>query len=106
MQAVLHPAQPARIVVVRQRHHHLADHLLGGGGEAVAAALTRVTGATVPLLGQVPIDVRLREGGDKGVPLVLTDPDSAAAKQLTEIAATLANRSRGLAGRRLGLTPV
>jgi|SRR6516162_580512 len=77
-----------------------------GGGEAVAAALTRVTGATVPLLGQVPIDVRLREGGDKGVPLVLTDPDSAAAKQLTEIAATLANRSRGLAGRRLGLTPV
>src|SRR5271169_5291559 len=41
-----------------------------GGGEAVAAALTRVTGATVPLLGQVPIDVRLREGGDKGVPLV------------------------------------
>ena len=77
-----------------------------GGGEAVAAALTRVTGATVPLLGQVPIDVRLREGGDKGVPLVLTDPDSAAAKHLTEIAATLANRSRGLAGRRLGLTPV
>src|SRR6516164_3082453 len=77
-----------------------------GGGEAVAAALTRVTGATVPLLGQVPIDVRLRGGGDKGVPLVLTDPDSAAAKQLTEIAATLAKRSRGLAGRRLGLTPV
>jgi ATP-binding protein involved in chromosome partitioning len=76
-----------------------------GGGEAVAAALTRVTGATVPLLGQVPIDVRLREGGDKGVPLVLSDPDSAVAKQLTEIAVTLANRSRGLAGRRLGLTP-
>jgi ATP-binding protein involved in chromosome partitioning len=76
-----------------------------GGGEAVAAALTRVTGATVPLLGQVPIDVRLREGGDNGVPLVLSDPDSAVAKQLTEIAATLANRSRGLAGRRLGLTP-
>jgi ATP-binding protein involved in chromosome partitioning len=76
-----------------------------GGGEAVAGALTRVTGATVPLLGQVPIDVRLREGGDKGVPLVLSDPDSAAAKLLAEIAATLANRSRGLAGRRLGLTP-
>ena len=84
----------------------IVDVFGAGGGEAVAAALTRVTGATVPLLGQVPIDVRLREGGDKGIPLVLTDPDSAAAKQLTEIAATLANRSRGLAGRRLGLTPV
>ncbi len=76
-----------------------------GGGQAVADALTRVTGAPVPLLGQVPIDVRLREGGDRGVPLVLTDPESAAAQQLTGIANGMANRSRGLAGRRLGLTP-
>jgi ATP-binding protein involved in chromosome partitioning len=84
----------------------IVDVFGSGGGEAVAAALTRLTGATVPLLGQVPIDVRLREGGDKGVPLVLSDPDSAVAQQLTEIAGTLANRSRGLAGRRLGLSPV
>src|SRR5580692_1343947 len=76
-----------------------------GGGQAVADALTRVTGAPVPLLGQVPIDVRLREGGDRGVPLVLSDPESAAAQQLTGIANGMANRSRGLAGRRLGLTP-
>jgi ATP-binding protein involved in chromosome partitioning len=77
-----------------------------GGGQAVADALTRVTGATVPLLGQVPIDVRLREGGDIGVPLVLSDPRSAAAQRLTEIAAGLASRGRGLAGRQLGLSPV
>jgi len=77
-----------------------------GGGEAVAAALTRVTGAPVPLLGKVPIDVRLREGGDRGVPLVLSSPESAAAQQLAEIAGTLASRGRGLAGRRLGLSPV
>jgi ATP-binding protein involved in chromosome partitioning len=77
-----------------------------GGGEAVAAALTRVSGTTVPLLGKVPIDVRLREGGDKGVPLVLGDPGSPVARQLTEIAITLAGRSRGLAGRHLGLSPV
>jgi ATP-binding protein involved in chromosome partitioning len=76
-----------------------------GGGQAVADALTRVTGATVPLLGQVPIDVRLREGGDRGVPLVLSDPESAAARQLSGIADSLVSRSRGLAGRRLGLTP-
>jgi ATP-binding protein involved in chromosome partitioning len=54
----------------------------------------------------VPIDIRLREGGDKGVPLVLSDPGSAVAQQLTEIAASLAGKSRGLAGRRLGLSPV
>ena len=39
-----------------------------GGGEAVAEALTRITGAPVPLLGQIPIDLRLREGGDAGRP--------------------------------------
>jgi ATP-binding protein involved in chromosome partitioning len=77
-----------------------------GGGQAVADALTRVTGAPVPVLGQVPIDVRLREGGDAGVPLVLSDPGSAAAQQLTGIAAGLASRGRGLVGRQLGLSPV
>ena len=76
-----------------------------GGGQAVADALTRVTGAPVPLLGQVPIDVRLREGGDRGVPLVLADPGAAAAQELAGIANGMVNRSRGLAGRRLGLTP-
>ena len=76
-----------------------------GGGTAVAEALTRITGASVPLLGQVPIDLRLREGGDNGVPLVLTDPGSPAGKQLSEIAGSL-SRPRGLAGRELGLSPV
>ena len=77
-----------------------------GGGEAVATALHRITGVPVPLLGQVPIDVRLREGGDIGVPLVLTDPGSPAAGVLSKIADGLASRGRGLAGRPLGLTPV
>jgi len=84
----------------------IVDVFGSGGGEAVAAALTQVTGAPVPLLGQVPIDMRLREGADKGVPLVLGEPESAVAQQLTAIATTLAGRSRGLAGRPLGLSPV
>jgi ATP-binding protein involved in chromosome partitioning len=77
-----------------------------GGGEAVASALTRITGTRVPLLGQVPIDVRLREGGDAGVPLVLSDPASAAAATLHGIANELMQRGSGLVGRELGLTPV
>jgi ATP-binding protein involved in chromosome partitioning len=84
----------------------VADVFGSGGGQAVADALTRVTGTQVPALGQVPIDVRLRQGGDEGVPLVLSAPDSAAAQQLLAIAGTLANRTRGLAGRQLGLSPV
>jgi ATP-binding protein involved in chromosome partitioning len=76
-----------------------------GGGLAVADTLTRLTGAQVPLLGEVPIDTRLREAGDAGTPLVLSDPDSPAAQQLRKIAENLAGRSRSLAGRQLGLTP-
>jgi len=77
-----------------------------GGGAAVADSLSRMTGARVPLLGQIPIDVRLREGGDEGRPIVLADPASPAAVALREIADQLAVRQRGLAGRALGLTPV
>jgi ATP-binding protein involved in chromosome partitioning len=84
----------------------MVDVFGAGGGQEVADQLTRVTGTQVPLLGQVPIDARLRQGGDQGVPLVLSDPGSAAAQQLTAVAQSLANRSRGLAGRRLGLSPV
>jgi ATP-binding protein involved in chromosome partitioning len=76
-----------------------------GGGLAVAETLTRLTGAPVPLLGEVPIDTRLREAGDSGLPLVLSDPDAPASQQLRKIAESLAGRSRSLAGRQLGLTP-
>jgi ATP-binding protein involved in chromosome partitioning len=76
-----------------------------GGGQAVADSLTRAVGASVPLLGQVPLDTRLREGGDSGVPVVLGDPDSPAAVALRAVARGLSTRARGLAGRSLGLTP-
>jgi len=77
-----------------------------GGGSRVAAALTASLGYEVPVLGEVPIDVRLREGADTGLPLVLADPDTPAAKELRQIADRLGHRTRGLAGRSLGLTPV
>ena len=103
-----------RIVGVIENMSHLPcphcgeriDVFGSGGGQAVADALSRIVGAPVPLLGEVPIDTRLREAGDAGVPLVLSDPDSPAALQLRKIAETLTNRSRSLAGRPLGLTSV
>lgn len=76
-----------------------------GGGEQVASGLSRSLGATVPLLGAVPIDMRLRAGGDSGHPLVLTDPDAPAAVTLKEIATRLGRRERGLLGKSLTLTP-
>jgi ATP-binding protein involved in chromosome partitioning len=77
-----------------------------GGGQAVADTLGRITGAPVPVLGEIPIDTRLREAADTGTPLVLSDPDSPAALELRKIAEHLAGRSRSLAGRQLGLNPV
>ncbi|MFK5634670.1 MULTISPECIES: Mrp/NBP35 family ATP-binding protein [unclassified Ornithinimicrobium] len=76
-----------------------------GGGRAVSESLSRSIGADVPLLGQIPLDVALREGGDIGAPVVLTAPDSPAATALRGIARQLARRGRGLAGRKLGITP-
>ena len=77
-----------------------------GGGQTVAEALTRATGTKVPVLGQIPIDVRLREGGDNGQPLTAADPGSPAAKVLIDIADKIATRSRGLVGMSLGVSPV
>ncbi|MEW1864886.1 Mrp/NBP35 family ATP-binding protein [Streptomyces sp. NBC_00669] len=76
-----------------------------GGGDRVAEGLSRTTGTTVPVLGRIPIDVRLREGGDDGRPVVLTAPESPAGAALRGIAAKLSARERGLAGMSLGITP-
>ena len=76
-----------------------------GGGESVAKNLTQITGGQVPLLGQIPLDPPVRTGGDAGTPAVLAAPDSPASTALRAVAQQLATRSRGLAGRSLGLSP-
>jgi ATP-binding protein involved in chromosome partitioning len=76
-----------------------------GGGQAVADSLGRSIGSPVSLLGQIPLDIAVREGGDNGVPIVLSSPESAGAQALRQIARQLGRRARGLAGRSLGLTP-
>ncbi|MCX6461890.1 MAG: P-loop NTPase [Actinobacteria bacterium] len=76
-----------------------------GGGAIVSELLTAELGTSVPLLGRVPFDVRLREGSDAGLPLVLSDPESPAAAVLLQLASELGGRPRGLAGMSLGITP-
>src|SRR3954454_17541080 len=84
---------------------HRIDVFGSGGGARVAETLTRRFGYDVPVLGEVPLDVRLRAGGDVGAPIVAADPDAPAARELTRIAGTLGGRGRNLAGLQLGLTP-
>ena len=64
-----------------------------GGGQIVADSLSRSIGSEVPLLGQVPLDTRLREAGDSGTPLVVEDPESPAAKVLSDVAKRLSTRA-------------
>jgi ATP-binding protein involved in chromosome partitioning len=60
--------------------HHEADIFGHGGGEALAAELT------VPFLGRLPVYQPIREGSDAGVPLVVAEPSSAAAKAFLTLA--------------------
>ena len=55
-----------------------------GGGEKASRELQ------VPLLGCVPLEISLREGGDTGLPIVMAEPESASAKALVAIAQQIA----------------
>jgi ATP-binding protein involved in chromosome partitioning len=55
-----------------------------GGGARMAEDLG------IPMLGEVPIDTRVREGGDEGKPIVAAAPDSAAARAFIEVAGRVA----------------
>jgi ATP-binding protein involved in chromosome partitioning len=54
-----------------------------GGGQELADSLA------VPLLGKIPLVPELREGGDVGDPIVVSDPDNEASKCFFEIARRL-----------------
>jgi ATP-binding protein involved in chromosome partitioning len=54
-----------------------------GGGQLLADELT------VPLLGQVPLTMALRQQADGGRPVVFADPQDPAAQAITKIAARL-----------------
>jgi ATP-binding protein involved in chromosome partitioning len=84
---------------------HRLEVFGSGGGNRVATTLSARFGYDVPVLGSVPLDRSLREGGDDGKPVVEADPTSPSAIALKEIADRIDGRGRNLAGLQLGLTP-
>lgn len=74
-----------------------------GGGATVAERLSTLTGTEVPLLGEIPLDPALREGGDSGVPVVIAAPESPTAVAINQVADALHKRRESLAGKTLGL---
>lgn len=87
-------------------------HVFGeGGGEAVSVHLGALLGYPVPLLGQVPLDIELRIGGDVGRPVAGEDvrekeTGGESAQPLRDIAETIRKQPRDLAGKSLGVKPI
>ncbi len=80
---------------------HESTALFGsGGGARLAEAID------APLLGQVPLDVELREAGDAGVPAVVSSPQAHSVQELRRIAAALPVVRRSIVGRSLPLSVV
>src|SRR3954463_456078 len=63
---------------------HESDIFGKSGGEKMAEELG------VPFLGGIPIYQPIREGGDSGVPLLISEPDAPAARAIVEVAARAA----------------
>ena len=68
-----------------------------GGGREAAETLG------VPLMGEIPLVAAVREGGDAGTPIVVSDPDSPAGAALREAARKVAQVTRSKVGRPLTL---
>ena len=66
-----------------------------GGGARIAEEFG------VPLLGQIPLEMETRRGGDAGIPIVVGQPDSSQAAAFRAIASAVTERVRALAGLQL-----
>ena len=74
-----------------------------GGGEETARRLTELAGKKVPLLSKVPFDIRLRDGGDEGIPAILSEDSTPTTKAIGELLENISVRPRSLAGVPLSL---
>ena len=100
----------AKLVVHERGARHMIDpsKLYAGVevvyGKETAKRLSVLVGADVPLLGKIPFDISLREGGDSGRPVVSESTDSPAAIEISKVIEQLLVRKKSLVGVRLGLS--
>ena len=59
------------------------DH---GGGKRASKKFN------VPFLGEIPLDIKIRLGGDEGKPIVISEPDSSLAAAFKNVASAIAER--------------
>jgi ATP-binding protein involved in chromosome partitioning len=68
-------------------HCSKTTHIFAHGGGRKAAEMFNI-----PFLGEVPLELKVREAGDLGVPVVLSAPDSLEAQAFMEVARNVAGR--------------
>jgi len=66
--------------------------------------LSRLVGADIPLLAQIPFQIDIRQSGDNGTSIFELDEENPAVRAFFSIADALAVRKRSLLGVRLGLS--
>lgn len=64
--------------------HHESDLFGFGGGEEIATAMD------VPFMGRLPVYQPISLGSDRGIPIVIAEPDSAASRAFAQVAARVA----------------
>jgi ATP-binding protein involved in chromosome partitioning len=84
---------------------HRLEIFGAGGGDRVATTLAHRFGHPVAVLGHLPMDVSLREGGDAGEPVVTFAPETASAQEFHAIVDKLLTHRTTLAGKLLTITP-
>jgi len=85
-------------------HCHTPIALFGsGGGEETARRLSAMAGMDVPLLGKVPFDIQVRDGGDHGLPAYLSDESGAFKGVFDELLNRITLRAQSLLGVPLSL---
>jgi len=75
-----------------------------GGGLETAKQLSSLVGADVALIGQIPFAPALREGGDIGEPIVISDPTCPASEAFASIVEKITLRPKSLVGVRLSVS--
>jgi ATP-binding protein involved in chromosome partitioning len=68
-------------------HCGKGTHIFDSGGGKKAAEMMGIA-----FLGEIPLDLKIRQGGDKGLPVVVGHPDSPEAKGFMELATRVAAR--------------
>lgn len=77
-----------------------------GGGAMVSRGLTEILGTDCPVLGRIPFDPDVCATGDRGTPMVLAEPGSAAAMAFSALADLLTAPRESIVGKRLMVSPV